>query len=382
MDPLYELKLKLISACDYRCQMCGHWREPVERLTTTQVLAVLREAAALGARSVIFSGGEPTLHRGLTAAVQEARALGLRVTLASNGGALRPGRLEELLSAGVDQLNVSLDSPMAAVHDEIRGVPGSHGQIVAGLGRAAELGHRVALKTVVTRCSAPTLAALPALADQAPLQSLSLTLVTANEEHMAPLLLDEAALRAYFFEVLPRLLEDAAARRLPVKLYPIFRPLHGLAVGELAAALREADPAAYTAELEAFAAGRYGAAFADRERCAVVGGKVLVRPDGEVYSCCEISHTGEQRMGRLGPDAATTRRHLPLLGAAPDGSAASTLTAIWGSPRYQQLRAATPVPLHPRCASCTEWFSRPPEALAKLRRPGVAARRDPPRERP
>lgn len=369
MDPLYELKIKLISACDYRCQMCGHWREPVERLTTAQVLAVVREAAELGARSVIFSGGEPTLHRGLLEAVRAARGLGLRVTLASNGGALRPGKLEELLAAGVDQLNISLDSPVAAVHDEIRGVPGSHGQIVDGLRRAAALGHRVALKTVVTAPTVSTLAGLPALADEAPLQSLSLTLVTAHEAAMAPLQLDQAALRAYFFDLLPRLLEGAAARRLPVKLYPMLRPLHGLAAGPLAAALRAADPAAHTAELAAFAAGRYGAAFAGRERCAVVGGKALVRPDGGVYFCCEISHTGELCMGRLGAAPDQAPRRLPVVGA---GATPGTLTEIWGRAAYQELRRATPVPVHSRCDTCTEWFSRPPAALAKLR-PALAA---------
>ena len=143
-DSLLELKLKLISACDYKCQMCGHWREPVHRITTEQALAAVRDAVALGARSLILSGGEPTLHKGLVRIVEEAARLGLRVTLATNGGGLAEGKLAALVAAGVAQFNVSVDSPDPAHHDALRGVPGSFERILDGARRAAALGRPVA----------------------------------------------------------------------------------------------------------------------------------------------------------------------------------------------------------------------------------------------
>lgn len=354
---LYEVKVKLLSACDYRCRMCGHWREPVERLSTQEALGVLRDAASLGARSVIFSGGEPTLHEGLVECVREAARLGLRVTLATNGGGLAPGRLESLLEAGVAQLNVSVDGPSAEVHDRIRGMPGSFDAILRGARRAADLGRPVALKTVVTRTSYARLAQMPRLADLAPLCSLSFTLVTANEPVMQPLTLGRADLDRWFFEVLPSALEGAAARGLPVKLFPIFRGLYGLRPAALAGVLRAARSADFAAELDAFAQGRYGEAFAARERCPVLRGKVLVRPDGGVFFCCEVSHAGDYRMG----DVRAAPGHPALHG--PRG-----LAAAWTSAAYSRLRAAGPTPVHERCFSCTEWFSRPPEALLKIGR--------------
>lgn len=362
-EPLYELKLKLISACDHRCQMCGHWREPVTRLTTDEALAALDDAKALGTRSVIFSGGEPTLHKGLLACVERAAGHGLRVTLATNGGGLAEGTLEALVAAGVSQFNVSIDSPDPAVHDHIRGIPGSFERITAGMVRAAALDRKVAVKTVVTRDGFASLGALPALADRVPVHSFSLTLVTANEPELTVLLLSRAECERYFFDILPRVLEGAAARRLPVKLFPIFRALVGQKPAVLAKRLRAASPADFDAELSAFSQGRYGAAFAGQQPCPVLRGKALVRPDGGVYFCCEVSHTGELEMGQLKPPAGDAR----LGDGLPRG-----LAATWLGPAYASLRTRAPTPVHEKCWSCTEWFSRPPEALLKVA-PAAAA---------
>jgi MoaA/NifB/PqqE/SkfB family radical SAM enzyme len=367
-DRLFEIKVKLTSACDYRCQMCGHWREPVTRLTTGDAIEIVRDAAALGARSIIFSGGEPTLHKGLVDAVREAARLGLRVTLATNGGGLAAGKLEALVEAGVAQFNVSIDSPHAAAHDAIRGVPGSFERILEGAARAAKLERPIAVKMVVTRASVESLREAATLADRAPIASLSLTLVTANEPAMVGLVPDLAKLRTYFFDVLPVILEDADARRLPVKLFPIFRRLVGEKGRALAATLRslaasEAErglPPDIEKELEAFSRGRYGHSFAGRDACPVLRGKALVRPDGGVFFCCEVSHTGDLRMGdvrvsRAGP--------LPIIDAAQ--RAPFGLAHAWTREEYVRLRRDSPRPVHEKCWSCTEWFSRPPEVLLK-----------------
>jgi radical SAM protein with 4Fe4S-binding SPASM domain len=183
------------------------------------------------------------------------------------------------------------------------------------------------------------------LADRVPLHSLALTLVTAYDASAEPLALGSGELPDYYFSILPAILEGATARGLPVKVFPLFRALCGLKPSALAAGLRGLRPEEAEAEIRAFARGRYGASFAATEPCAIVRGKALVRPDGRVYPCCEISHTGDLCLGSL------------------EGG----LAAAWKSPSFARLRLGPPVPLHARCFACTEWFSRPPEALAKPR---------------
>lgn len=166
--PLY-VKIKLLYGCNLRCQMCNHWREARPRqLTTARLKEVLTELQALGCRKVHFTGGEPTLRPDLDELVAHGSAAGLRMTLTSNGTLFTRERARRLVEAGLRGINVSVDSPLAAVHDEIRGVPGAFTQSLEGLKNLRKESRRgklsVAINTVVTRLNWHTLADLPKLA--------------------------------------------------------------------------------------------------------------------------------------------------------------------------------------------------------------------------
>lgn len=166
--PLY-VKIKLLYGCNLRCQMCNHWREARPRqLSTARLKEVLSELSGLGCRKVHFTGGEPTLRPDLEELVAHASAAGIRVTLTSNGTLFTRERARRIVEAGLRGINVSIDSPVAAVHDEIRGVPGAFAESLEGLknlrkeSRRGKL--RLALNTVVTRLNWQALADLPKLA--------------------------------------------------------------------------------------------------------------------------------------------------------------------------------------------------------------------------
>jgi MoaA/NifB/PqqE/SkfB family radical SAM enzyme len=166
--PLY-VKIKLLYGCNLRCQMCNHWREARPRqLTTARLKEILTELQALGCRKVHFTGGEPTLRPDLEELVAHASAAGLRVTLTTNGTLITRERARRIVEAGLRGVNVSIDSPVPAVHDEIRGVAGAFAESLEGLknlrkeSRHGKLG--LALNTVVTRLNWHTLAELPKLA--------------------------------------------------------------------------------------------------------------------------------------------------------------------------------------------------------------------------
>jgi len=166
--PLY-VKIKLLYGCNLRCQMCNHWREARPgQLTTERLKEILTELAGLGCRKVHFTGGEPTLRSDLEELVAHASGAGLRVTLTSNGTLFTRERARRIVEAGLRGLNVSIDSPVPAVHDEIRGVPGAFERSLEGLKNLRKESRRgkltLALNTVVTRLNWRTLAELPKLA--------------------------------------------------------------------------------------------------------------------------------------------------------------------------------------------------------------------------
>ena len=129
---LWELTYR----CNARCVICGYWRrpsDPTQEMTLAQIEEGPDHVHGHGCRFVNFTGGEPTLRRDLEAIVHRASALGMWTSLVTNGAALTRQRVQSLKRAGLDSLMISMDSPDAATHDAIRGVPGLHRRVVDGL---------------------------------------------------------------------------------------------------------------------------------------------------------------------------------------------------------------------------------------------------------
>jgi len=108
------LRVSVTSRCDLRCVYCTPGPRPRtagDELRDEEILRVVRAAARLGVRRVRLTGGEPTLRPGLTGLVESIAAIeGIEeVSLTTNGLRLS-GMAAELRRAGLQRVNVSLDS--------------------------------------------------------------------------------------------------------------------------------------------------------------------------------------------------------------------------------------------------------------------------------
>src|SRR2546430_4242315 len=74
---------------------------------------------------VVFTGGEPMLRRDLVPLVKQIKDLpGFRyITVLTHGGFLTEAKIHELVDAGVNQINISMNYPDAR-QDKERGLPG------------------------------------------------------------------------------------------------------------------------------------------------------------------------------------------------------------------------------------------------------------------
>jgi MoaA/NifB/PqqE/SkfB family radical SAM enzyme len=105
--------------------MCGIWRADAGReMTTQEWKKVFKELRAEGLLYLGFQGGEPLMRPDLLELVSFARSLGLEVAVVTNGVLLNEKLAEQLLSAGVKWLEVSVDA-LGKDFDRIRGVPGA-----------------------------------------------------------------------------------------------------------------------------------------------------------------------------------------------------------------------------------------------------------------
>ena len=110
-----DLRMSITPRCNFRCVYCdplGEGRhEPPGTVTVADVTNVLTAAASLGLTSVRFTGGEPLLRRELPAMIRAAKATpGIDDVSVTTNASLLERRLEELLDAGLDRVNISLDA--------------------------------------------------------------------------------------------------------------------------------------------------------------------------------------------------------------------------------------------------------------------------------
>lgn len=110
------LRLSVTDLCNYRCQYCMG-PEGVEKrphgdiLTVEECVEIGAAAAACGVKKIRLTGGEPLVRRGLLDICRGLRAVpGLEELCLTTNGSLLPQMASPLRKAGVDRLNISLDS--------------------------------------------------------------------------------------------------------------------------------------------------------------------------------------------------------------------------------------------------------------------------------
>jgi hypothetical protein len=150
--------VRLTSACNNRCLFCCQDGLEAGLPAVEERLRALR---AEGVAELTFTGGEPTLHEGLVAAVAAARAAGFAAVGVQTNGARLEAQAAALKAAGLTDVHVSLHGAAAAVHDYHTGVEGSFAALERGIGAARALGLAVAATTVVTRSNFRVLSPLP-----------------------------------------------------------------------------------------------------------------------------------------------------------------------------------------------------------------------------
>lgn len=157
MTTARRLELHLSYTCGQRCGFCSEsvrmarWRHAP--LKGEEISAVLLKRRKAGFNHVTFTGGEPTAHPLLPAALGAARKLGFRTYLTTNGGLFaREDYAREVLPL-LDEICLSLHGPDAGLHDDAAGTPGSFKRAMQALENIERHGAGAYLltNTVVTR---------------------------------------------------------------------------------------------------------------------------------------------------------------------------------------------------------------------------------------
>ncbi len=143
--------------CSLHCEHCSiavfQGRRPAgaRPLTHAKLRSVYDEADRLGHGQTTISGGEPLIFKDLFQVIEAIGPERFFIQVDTAGYHMTAQFARDLYAAGVDKIQVSLDSSIAAEHDEFRRTPDAHRRAVAALAHSRAAGMSVVIATVITR---------------------------------------------------------------------------------------------------------------------------------------------------------------------------------------------------------------------------------------
>jgi cyclic pyranopterin phosphate synthase len=158
------LRVSITDRCNERCNYCmpqelQEWLPRQEILTYEETLRLVRIAAGLGVSKVRITGGEPLTRRDIVDFVRqipeipEITSMGLSTNGTLLAREVAPARTmaEALRDAGVQSMNISLDTLDAGVYSQITGRD-FHAQVLTGIDAAIAAGFdQIKLNAVLMR---------------------------------------------------------------------------------------------------------------------------------------------------------------------------------------------------------------------------------------
>jgi len=153
-------------ACGLACRHCRaeaiSTPHPNE-LTAKEGLELVHQVASFGGPlpHLMLTGGDPLRRADLIALIDEARSLGLAVSVTPSATEdLTFEKLENLKAHGIESFGLSLDGSNAARHEAVRGVAGCFDWTLTAMDNAAQLEVPIQVNTLICKETADDLPAI------------------------------------------------------------------------------------------------------------------------------------------------------------------------------------------------------------------------------
>jgi len=110
-----DLRVSVTDRCNFRCVYCRsadpeNYRDHDEILSWDELRRLVRIFVRLGISKVRVTGGEPLVRDGVESLISYLKTIGVEDLSMTTNGRLLADRCEKLIAAGLDRINISLDS--------------------------------------------------------------------------------------------------------------------------------------------------------------------------------------------------------------------------------------------------------------------------------
>jgi radical SAM protein with 4Fe4S-binding SPASM domain len=155
----YRMDLAITYRCNNDCLHCYNARpRDFPELTLDKWYRILDRLWEIGIPHIVFTGGEPTLRNDLPELISHAEQNGQITGINTNGRRLSdPVYVETLVKAGLDHVQITIESHSPEIHDAMVNAHGAWKQTVAGIHNVLETSLYVMTNTTMLTNNSPTL---------------------------------------------------------------------------------------------------------------------------------------------------------------------------------------------------------------------------------
>ena len=179
-------ELALTYKCNLKCQFCyagcNCTTNPTgsDEVLSVEEFKVIIDKIFQQAKvpSISFTGGEPALFKGLTELVAYAKSYDMRVNLITNGTMVSKELANDLVAAGLDSVQVSLEGVSPEIHDSLVQIKGAYSKTRKAIEYFKEKGIHIHTNSTITRLNLEECTRMPAFVkDELKLDKFSMNLL-------------------------------------------------------------------------------------------------------------------------------------------------------------------------------------------------------------
>lgn len=156
--PIKDLRISVMDTCNYRCPYCMpaekfddnyQFLTQQERLSFDEICHIVKIFAGFGVNKIRLTGGEPLLRKNLAELISRIKHIdGIKDIALTTNGQLLKKQLPNLIDAGLDRVNISLDTIDTNLYHEMSGYKGQLKTVLD----AIEFAQHSTLKSVKLNC--------------------------------------------------------------------------------------------------------------------------------------------------------------------------------------------------------------------------------------
>lgn len=119
--PIISLRITLTNRCNINCLYCHHdgMVTSKDEMTADELYTICKIAKSIGVKKIRLSGGEPLIRKDIVDIVDKIASLGFNDISMTTNGILLENYAEDLKNAGLDRVNVSLDTLNRETYEHI-----------------------------------------------------------------------------------------------------------------------------------------------------------------------------------------------------------------------------------------------------------------------